>query len=338
MLLTLALPVFNDSQALVASLRSIISALKEAEQPVEVIVSDNSSYDGSFESAQAALLGVPNSLVVRQSVNLGFAGNLKALSKISSGKYIWYLGAGDTLLPGHLNPILRMLDKESPDFGTLDGRFNFHSFPAESAEEKKFNLATSNQISAVALFNHAVSLNIMKREIMLALEAPQMSSKTNAQLAAQGVPNPLYLWESETSYWPHLESICQFLERRNSAVQSWFEYEGITVLLDNNKNGNWDKGVSAVKIFAEWASVAKRTANAVPNAKSAQMLDRILHGRHLLKFLFMIRKDGTIPPSVAVRQIEPMELSSSVRFLSVLTSHLPMTVVRGLVAARALVK
>jgi hypothetical protein len=128
------------------------------------------------------------------------------------------------------------------------------------------------------------------------------------------------------------------LEQRLSEPQSWFEYEGIAVLLDNNKNGNWDKGLSAVKIFVEWASVAKRTAKAVPKAKSAQKLDRILHGSHLLKFLFMIRKDGTIPPGVAVQQIQTMDLSFTVRFLTLVISNLPMKIVRILVAARALVK
>jgi glycosyltransferase involved in cell wall biosynthesis len=338
MLLTLALPVFNDAMALVASLRSIVFALQEAEQPVEVIVSDNGSSDGSFESAKSALLGIPNSRVVRQDVNLGFAGNLKALSEISSGKYIWYLGAGDTLMPGHLNPILRMLENQAPDFGTLHGRFNFHSLQAVSAEEKKFHLAASNRASFVALFNHAVSLNIIKREIMLALDAPQISSTNSREGSPNDIPNPIYLWESEPSYWPHLESVCQFLEKGLSEPQSWFEYEGIAVLLDNNKNGNWDKGMSAVKIFVEWASVAKRTAKALPKAKSAQKLDRILHGSHLLKFLFMIRKDGTIPPGVALKQIQTMDLSFTVRFLALVISNLPLTVVRILVAARALVK
>jgi hypothetical protein len=52
----------------------------------------------------------------------------------------------------------------------------------------------------------------------------------------------------------------------------------------------------------------------------------------------MIRKDGTIPPGVAVKQIEIMDLSFTVRFLALVILNLPMTVVRILVAARALVK
>jgi glycosyltransferase involved in cell wall biosynthesis len=336
MLLTLALPVFNDAKALVASLDSVISALREVEQPVEVIVSDNCSSDGSFEAAQSSLGNFPNSRVVRQNMNLGFAGNLKALSELSSAKYIWYLGAGDTLRPGHLAPIIRVLNEESPDFGTLHGSFNFHELPGKELETTRFSIAKGNQNSSVSLFNHAVSLNIIKREIMLALSAPKNSSTASSKNNLESIPNPLYLWESETSYWPHLEAICQFLERGESEDKIWFEYEGLAVLLDNNKNGNWDKGLSAVKIFVEWASVAKRAASALPKARAAQMLDGILHGKHLLKFLFMIRKDGAIPPPLAVVQIKSMDINFAIRCLSLLISHLPIPVVRSLVCARSL--
>lgn len=336
MLLTVALPVFNDAKALVASLHSVIFALREVEQPVEVIVSDNCSSDGSFEAAQSTLENLPYSRVVRQSINLGFAGNLKALSELSSGKYIWYLGAGDVLMPGHLSPLIRVLDEESPDFGTLNGRFNFHEFPGKELETTRFSLAQSKQHSSIALFNHAVSLNIIKREIMLNLSTPRIPPTAKITNNQESLPNPLYLWESETSFWPHLEAICQFLELRKSDHESWFQYEGVAVLLDNNKNGNWDKGLSAVKIFVEWASVARRTASAVPKARAAQRLDGILHGKHLLKFLFMIRKDGTIPPYRAVEQIKSMDINFAIRYLSLLISHLPIPVVRSLVFARSL--
>ncbi len=86
------------------------------------------------------------------------------------------------------------------------------------------------------------------------------------------------------------------------------------------------------------STVARRTANAKPKAKSAKKLDQILHGTHLLKFLFMIRKGGTVPPTLAVGQVQAMDLNFAVRFLSILISNLPMTVVRILVVARALVK
>jgi hypothetical protein len=66
------------------------------------------------------------------------------------------------------------------------------------------------------------------------------------------------------------------------------------------------------------------------------MLDGILHGTHLLEFLFMIRKNGKVPPSLAIKQIQSMDLRFAIRFLSVVISNLPITVVNFLVAARSL--
>jgi len=333
-LLTLALPVYNDATALQGTIESILQGVSPSNPSVEIVVSDNNSADGAYSVSSEMLAGYKNATVIRQKTNIGFAGNLKALAECSRGEYIWFVGAGDTLVPNQLREILRFLEKHMPDFGTVHGRFNFHRYWEYEPPEQKLRIANSAKASEVSLFNHALSMNIMKRSIMIDYDLPLTKSGLESSAFLAGELDPLRLWESETSFWPHLEAICQYVERKGLVSSTWFEYHELSVLLNHNKNGTWDKGLSAMKIFVQWAEITERTRRAIPTAKWIENLDKELRGKHLLKFLFMLRKDQTLSPTVAMRQIEPLKLSLARRTLARMIVNLPRLIVTALVSSR----
>ena len=332
--MTLALPVYNDSWALQQTLSSILQAVGPSTLDVEIVVSDNDSVDDAYVASKAMLAGYPNAKVLRQDTNIGFAGNLKALAEISNGTYIWYIGAGDTLVPQQLPEILRLLERHSPDFGTIHGRFNFHKYWEYEPPEQKLNLAESSSPSTIGFFNHALSLNIIKRSIMLNYKLPPAKPDQASRINLKTGTDPLLLWESEVSFWPHLEAVCQSAEHEGFARFTWFEYHALSVLLNHNKNGTWDKGLSAMKIFVQWAEITDRTRRALPNSKWIGDLDKQLRGKHLFKFLFMLRKDHTLSPRVALGQARSLNLGPAKRMFAKMIMHCPRFMVVLLVKSR----
>jgi len=332
--LTLALPVYNDSKALQQTLVSILQGVGPSTPNVEIVVSDNDSTDDAYVVSKAMLAGHPNAKVLRQETNIGFAGNLKALAEVSNGTYIWYIGAGDTVVPQQLPEILRLLERHSPDFGTVHGRFNFHRYWEYEPPEQKLNLAENGRPSTTGFFNHALSMNIIKRSIMLDYKLPPAKPDQTSRTNLQGDQDPLLLWESEVSFWPHLEAVCQSVERQGFARFTWFEYHELSVLLNENKNGTWDKGLSSMKIFVQWAEITDRTRRALPKSKWIGDLDKELRGKHLFKFLFMLRKDNTLSPRVALGQARSLNLGPAKRMFAKMIMHCPRFMVVLLVKSR----
>lgn len=80
--------------------RALTSALAQDFGPLEIIVSDNASDDGSWE--ETAKLGAldPRIIVRRNETNLGWTGNVNACISAARGEYIVFLCDDDELLPG----------------------------------------------------------------------------------------------------------------------------------------------------------------------------------------------------------------------------------------------
>ncbi len=93
--LTIAIPNFNQADNLLSRqgfIESLGPFLISGE--IEVLVADNNSVDNSV----VALMGWPRQVKVFQNTrNLGFSRNLERLIELSGGKWVWFLGSGDTL-------------------------------------------------------------------------------------------------------------------------------------------------------------------------------------------------------------------------------------------------
>jgi glycosyltransferase involved in cell wall biosynthesis len=335
LLLTIALPVFNDSEALLETIESLTPEIVGFGDLVEVLVSDNASYDDSTAYFTDALSDIPNSQVVRQKSNLGFAGNLNALANMSNGTYIWYIGAGDTLVAGALSGVIDVLRDRTVSWGTVMGLFNYHRHEEYQNPEVALLLSNSLEPSKTAVFNHAISLNIFKVDIVRNLKScsGHNSVYLKSTLRSAG-RSASYTVERESCHWPHLEAVGRFALENPGQDLTWFEYLPKAILLNSNRNGNWDKSPAAMRIFAQWSEVVTYAAAALPLSSWLANLRDELRGWHLLRFTFMLRQDSTLRSAEILLQQRKMNVPLLFRIGVRLICLLPQTAIELLVWLR----
>lgn len=334
MLLTFAIPVHNDADALKKTLTSIKHSIVLSRSDLEVIVSDNHSDDNPFENTKDILRDLPNFRYRRQPENVGFSRNVQTLANLARGEYIWFLGAGDTLVAEFIETVLDYISEMKPDFGTVGGRFNFQTKHPKVNYAELFTLGNSTSPNSSQFFNHAISLNIIRTDIVRGLNIGKHPKNLQRDLHPLEPVSPAELWETETNYWPHLECICQVAEKGGSLT--WFEFHRPAVLLNMNKNGTWDKGLSAVKIFVQWAEIVRRTQVVLPWSHWVRQQSKDLHGPHLLRFVFAVRKDRSVDPDDAISQLSRLKIGILIRVSAHIILRLPLPVVRYLVRLRGL--
>jgi glycosyltransferase involved in cell wall biosynthesis len=337
LLLTFAIPVFNDSEALRQTLSSILAATDIAPGTVEIVVSDNHSEDDSFQVAQSLLVGVAHARAVRQDSNLGFSGNLSRLTQLARGEYIWFLAAGDFLVPDQLRYILNALLATKPDFGVVNGVFEYHQAWKTLPVSRSYSISGGKEVSSTPLFSHAVSLNIISRKVMTHYWDSNFSALENSRSnSGQATLTPKADLDDRHTHWPHLEAVCQTVIDNEPGSMRWLEYHGLSVLLGRNKNGDWDKRESALAVFSQWAEIIRLTHKALPASLWMAEMNRKLHGRHLLSFLFMLRKDETIGRFSLIKQSLALPIKLHVKSAAIVTVLLPKSTISFLVVSRRL--
>lgn len=334
-LLTIGLPVYNDPEALKETIKSLIPELSRFSDLVEIVVSDNCSVEDSKVDFVRSLEIFPNSTVVRQISNLGFAGNLMAISELARGTYIWFIGAGDTLVPGAAPGILDVLGNKEVSWGTVMGLFNYHRHEEYVEPKSTVLYAKSSEDSTLTVYNHAISLNIFRTEIFRSYTT--CSAHTLSFLNRSKKPFGLSAGrteEVEDCHWPHLEAVGQFALENSDKELVWFEYLRKSILLNSNLNGNWDKGPAAMRIFSQWSEVVAFTSYALSRSKWIRNLAKELRGLHLLRFTFMIRQDSTLKGGQILLHQRKMIVGKHVRLAVLLICLLPRLGIKILVAMR----
>jgi glycosyltransferase involved in cell wall biosynthesis len=316
LLISLALPVYNDVAAMCETLKSLISEVHGLQEKVEILVSDNCSEDNADLAAEKILSTVEQKKVFKQTSNLGFAGNLKALALESSARYIWFIGAGDVLVPGTLKRILDVLEDENDwDFGTVMTLFLYHNHDLYQTPILELESASSQVESSVPVFSHAISSNIMKTEIFRSFDKCDGHENVLGQSHAGTVRKVSDLRTVEC-YWPHLEAVSIYARSHEKSGVRWFFFKPLTILLKSNKNGNWDKGESALLIFLQWVQVVEYAYKHLSNSLWLRKLSNDLRSSHLLAFLFMLRKERVLPRNALIKQLQNAKLSSLVKLSS----------------------
>jgi glycosyltransferase involved in cell wall biosynthesis len=282
LILTLAVPAFEDSRALHATLESFIESLSpDVANRVEILVSDNNSSDSTFSTAKKLLSGVRNARVIRQRENIGFSGNLCALAKETRTPYIWFIGLGERLISSSLSEITDFLSENSPDWGSVKGYFDFQN--VNSTPDLGVKTADCKSVSEIPVINHVISLNIFRTEHVLALKLNRGSPFDD--------------------FWPHFEVIAQCTARNPKRIYEWFYFDTSAVLIAKNKHGAWDFKKEALDIFLEWGSVFSRIADNLAASNWIRLKSRSLRTTHLLEFIFMITKFKTLPKIQIIRQV-----------------------------------
>ncbi len=338
MLLTVALPVFNDAKAMERTIVSLLNQKVLWGVDAEIVVSDNFSQDAAYDIARNLLAFTSGAKVFRQSLNLGFLGNLKFLNQAASGEYIWFIGAGDTVVDGAFSSILEILESRRYDWGTVRALFEYQDNSGYVPPTELLESCDSSSPSQSAVFNHAVSMNILRRSLFEEFDSCFVHGSTVSQVdqGERGLSalSVLSLWESERCYWPHLEAVALYCSNHSEEKKQWFEYHQVSVLLGENKNGSWDKGLSAMKIYRQWVQVVLHCQKALPASLWLQRLSRELRGLHFLRFSFMVKKDGNFKTIELARQIWAVESPIPVRLLAQLISLTPSKSLKVLAAIR----
>jgi glycosyltransferase involved in cell wall biosynthesis len=311
-ILTIAIPAYNDSEALERTLLSLIqSFLKLPTDDAELIVYDNASDDSTFDLASNLIRVIVNAKTLRQPNNIGFARNLKALASEASGQYIWFIGIGERMAQNFLPEMIEFLKNRAPDWGVLKGYFDFQD--VARSVDTGFNEARSTMPNAVPVINHAISLNVFRTELVRRLHL------------GRGSPYD--------DYWPHFEILSQYLSSNKEKETSWFYFDKTAVLIAKNKFGAWDFKPQALETFLEWGRVFYRISSELQNSKWIGRRSRDLLGRHFLEFVFMVRKFGTLSRHHVFRKILKAELLNwDTKLIAITISFLPRGVLRMVAA------
>lgn len=107
-LLATLMLVAYDQQDTIAE--AIAGALAQTWQPLEIVVSDDASTDGTFAAIQAAVAGYagPHRIVLnRNSVNMGIGAHLSHCVGLSSGEMLFVAAGDDVSLPQRCERVMQ---------------------------------------------------------------------------------------------------------------------------------------------------------------------------------------------------------------------------------------
>lgn len=313
-ILTLAIPAFQDSDALRSTLNSILETIDaETIGQIEIIVSDNSSEDDTYHVACQLLRGKPFGKVIKQAENIGFSRNLLSLAHAAKGDFIWFIGLGERVTEGSVHSLVSYLGTESPDWGVLKGYFDFQE--VARTPDLGFAKGVSSEENSVPALSHVISLNVFKTQ-----------HARNLQLD-KGFP--------ANDFWPHFEIVGQLAAKSRSNSLRWFYFDTTAILIARNKHGAWDFKELALDIFLEWGKIFSRLSGDLPMSGWIKTRYRELCGRHLLEFVFMIAKFGTLGRPLILQQVwQASFLPLGTRILATLVALLPRALLRGLAGVR----
>lgn len=109
-LLSIGIPTFNRAAYLDECLQSIILSSSRHQDQVEILVSDNASTDNTGEVVKRLQTAGCPIRYVRQSSNIGWAANFRAVAENASGKYVWIFGDDDKMRLDAVGAVLKAIE------------------------------------------------------------------------------------------------------------------------------------------------------------------------------------------------------------------------------------
>jgi len=254
-LLSIAIPVFNGAGEISRTLRAL-GGLKDAS--VEVLISDNASEDGTVQEVETFTAGSLISMkIYKQQSNLGFRGNLKFLTSMANGDFIWFLGAGDSVSAYDVIKVLEniALNSETSNF-VLRGEIAGQKVPAISG------IGSTNL--DLEPFDDAVSCNIIKRTLVL--ELPEVGTGNS---------------------WPHIEAALLGHSRDCKVIRD----DAISIIIFPNKSGWWYQSPLAWQIYLDkvWLIAVFQRVNGT-SSWSSNLLHK-MRGSQFGLMIFETRKN-----------------------------------------------
>ena len=118
MLISVCIPTYNRLADLQQCVASVMAAADILDEPVEVVVSDNASPDGTREWLAGFESHNKNVEFVHWTnpENIGAISNVKLLIERAKGEYLFFLTDDDLVLPNALSLVRDCIAADSPLF------------------------------------------------------------------------------------------------------------------------------------------------------------------------------------------------------------------------------
>jgi glycosyltransferase involved in cell wall biosynthesis len=226
--LSICIPIWNSVREVDRTISAINELLLLNSNLLEIVISDNHSDDGTWERLVESNLGSePKVRVCRQGSNLGFRGNLLALSQMSNSQFIWFLGAGERIHTTKLMAVIKFLESSQPAVLVLKGEIA--SSQMVEVHQKVEEAIHFEELDAGYPYSETISMNVFK---------------TTDVLSCLTAPKSLKVLDNS---WPHLEIASSAWS--NGPV--FFQKGGPVVEISPNPHGWWFHASSAFEIYTD---------------------------------------------------------------------------------------
>jgi GT2 family glycosyltransferase len=118
---------FNQCDLLARCIRSLLNSAAELRDPMQIIVVDNASTDGSVEMVGTSF---PQVDLLEMDTNVGFAAAIEQARCTARGEWLFLLNNDATLTPGALPRLLAVARAGGPKLGAVAGQIRFASNPS----------------------------------------------------------------------------------------------------------------------------------------------------------------------------------------------------------------
>jgi rhamnosyltransferase len=190
-LLTIAIPTFNRAAFLRELLASLQPQLEEYPQ-IELLISDNACTD---DTASVIAEFVEHGLALRHlrnESNIGPDANFLQCYEQAAGRYVWVFGDDDLVLDGGIAKVVRLLEREAPDYMFV-APYIFLQSIVEIRPTRKIvptQLVTSAEKMATLVNLHAdlilITSAILNKDWIASLAHPQFASLVETNLVQLG--------------------------------------------------------------------------------------------------------------------------------------------------------
>jgi glycosyltransferase involved in cell wall biosynthesis len=154
-MVTVAVPTYERSAQL---RRAIESVLAQDYEPIELIISDNASIDGTRELCEDYAARHASIRYVRQPVNVGPIANFEGLRSLARGAYLLFLGDDDWIDSRYVSACVASIDA-NPGSSLLAGRAMYHRPNGVDADPHPVNISDTDPRRRVLRFCREVRAN-----------------------------------------------------------------------------------------------------------------------------------------------------------------------------------
>lgn len=173
-ILSVCIPTFNRSNILNNTLKVFIDQVKNLDSPVEIVISDNASYDETQDIVNKYCKIYPFVKYFRNDLNFGFDRNVDICINKANGDYVWIVSDDDYYEPDALRKIILVIEDNPAieyiflNYGIYKNNFKDFVAPSRVVASANCIVSNGNEFFKKTLFaNTLVSSNIFKMSLWL---------------------------------------------------------------------------------------------------------------------------------------------------------------------------